>query len=182
VVVGDASAALGAPEIMGTFVSPKGLTKKLAASTAGGIVGGALGGAVVGAAPGGARSGAGDLPDFGRVGYISVTANEVALVKTKTGMIKMKFSEEVLDKAQRSALSLAQFHVGTLLSHLTFESRMGSRGSLTCQRPTRRRLKRSSSRHSAARFAETRTINRITYEVVTPRAITSLSAIGSDLF
>lgn len=124
-MAGDASAALGAPEIVGTFVNPKGLTKKLAASTAGGIIGGAIGGAVVGVVTGGGRGGARDLPDFGRVGYISVTANEIGLVKTITGMIKMKISGEVLARAPRSALSLARLDVGTFLSHLTFEFQNG---------------------------------------------------------
>ena len=35
----DASIALGAPEIAGTLVNPKGLTKKMTAATAGGELG-----------------------------------------------------------------------------------------------------------------------------------------------
>ncbi len=39
----DASHALGAPEVAGAFVNPKGMTKKVTAAVAGQVAGGAVG-------------------------------------------------------------------------------------------------------------------------------------------
>jgi hypothetical protein len=39
----DASKALGAPQVAGTFVSPKRLTRQMTAGAAGGVIGGAVG-------------------------------------------------------------------------------------------------------------------------------------------
>jgi hypothetical protein len=44
-----------------------------------------------------AYEGAPDVPNFGGVGYVAVTENEVALVKTKTGLIKMKITDHPLN-------------------------------------------------------------------------------------
>jgi hypothetical protein len=120
-MAGDASAALGVAELAGTFVNPKGMTKKMTAAATGGVVGGAIGTAAVTATTGGAYAGAPGVPSFGRVGYVAVTADEIALVKTNTGMIKMKISDEVLARAPRSELTRVELDAGTLLSHLTLE-------------------------------------------------------------
>jgi hypothetical protein len=116
----DASAALGASEVAGTFVNPKGLTKKMTAATAGAQVGGLIG-TLAGNAIGGRSSsgGASELPSFGRVGYVAVSENEVALVKTKTGAFKMKISDEVLARVPREEVSSVELDEGKLLSHLT---------------------------------------------------------------
>jgi hypothetical protein len=111
----DASAALGASEIAGTFVNPKGFTKKMTATVAGGQVAGAAGGATANVLIG--RSS--ELPNFGRVGYVAVSATEVALVKTTTGAFKMKISDEVLARVPRAQVASAQLDEGKLLSHLT---------------------------------------------------------------
>lgn len=116
----DASAALGASEIAGTFVNPKGFTKKMTATAAGGQVGGAIG-SLAGNVIAGRSSGGGapDLPSFGRVGYVAVSEDEVALVKTKTGAFKMKIGDEVLARAPRGEVASAELDEGKLLSHLT---------------------------------------------------------------
>ena len=93
----------------------------MTAAANGGVVGGAIGTAAVTASTGGAYAGAPGVPDFGRVGYVAVTADEVALIKTKTGMIKMKVSDEVLVRAARNELMRAELDAGTLLSHLKLE-------------------------------------------------------------
>ena len=92
----DATAALGAPEIAGTMVNPKGMTKKVTASVAGGVVGGIAGTFAAGMATGGAYAGAPEVPNFGRVGYVAASADSVALVKTKSGAFKMKVTDESL--------------------------------------------------------------------------------------
>ena len=115
----DASTALGAPQIAGTLVNPKGMTKKVTASVAGGVVGGAAGHLAAGLATGSAYQGAPEVPDFGRVAYVAASAEDLALVKTKTGMLKMKVTDEALARVPRAEIASAVLDQGTLLSHLT---------------------------------------------------------------
>jgi hypothetical protein len=114
----DASVALGAPQIAGTFVNPKGFARQVAATVAGGAVGGAIGGAVAG---GVTRAGTADLPEFGRVGYVAVSADEVALVRTKSGLIKMKITDEVLARQPRNRIASTTLEKGALKSTLTIQ-------------------------------------------------------------
>jgi hypothetical protein len=111
----DASAALGAPEIAGTLVNPKGFAKKTIARTAGREVAGLVGDLAAGRAA--REKSVSDLPDFGRVGYLAVSATEVALVKTKYGW-KMTPTDEALARAPRSELASVDWDEGLLLSHL----------------------------------------------------------------
>ena len=108
----DASQALGAPEIGGALVNPRGFTKRAIAMGAGGAVGAAIGSAVMARQQGEATSGAVELPKFGRVGYVAATENEVALVKTKSGLIKMKVTDQVLARAPRSEVDSVEFDKG----------------------------------------------------------------------
>jgi hypothetical protein len=117
-MAGDASRALGAPELAGAFVNPKGLTKKMTTAVAGGVVGGAVGTFAAHMATGPVYEGAADVPNFGRVGYVAVTQDEVALVKTDTGMMKMKISDTVLARARRSEIASAMLDKGLMLSHM----------------------------------------------------------------
>jgi hypothetical protein len=109
------SNALGAPEIAGTLVNPKGYAKKTVARTAGRQVAGLVGSVAAGLAAG--QSGAPDLPDFGRVGYVAVSETDVAVLKTKTGW-KMTPTEEVIVRALRSELASVEFDEGRMVSHL----------------------------------------------------------------
>lgn len=111
----DASAALGAPEIAGTLVNPKGYAKKAIVRVTGREVAGLVGSVAAGLAAG--KRGPSDLPDFGRVGYVAVSATEVAVVKTKTGW-KMKPTDEALARADRSYLASAELEEGKMVSHL----------------------------------------------------------------
>jgi hypothetical protein len=122
----DASAALGAPELAGTLVNPKGFTKKVTASVAGGQLGGAVGTVAAAAIAGRGRTNVSDLPDYGRVGYVALSADEVALVKTKTGALKMKISDEVLARAPRTEVASAELGEGKLLSHLSISFTNGA--------------------------------------------------------
>jgi hypothetical protein len=117
-MAGQASNALGAPEIAGTLVNPKGMAKKMTASTAGMVAAGAAGSFAAKRLTGLPYDGAPDVPYFGRVGYVAVTVDEVALVKTKTGLMKMKVSDEVLARAPRAEVTSAELDKGRLLSHL----------------------------------------------------------------
>ena len=115
---GEADRALGAPEIAGALVNPKGMTKKMTAQVAGQVVGGAAAAFAVGLKTGGAYAGVPDVPDFGRVGYVTCSDGEIALLKTKTGALKMKVTDEVLVRAPRSAITSVEFDKGRMLSHL----------------------------------------------------------------
>jgi hypothetical protein len=114
----DASRALGAPEIAGTFVNPKGLTKKVTASATGSEVGGAIGNVAANLIAGRSSATTADMPSFGRVGYLAVSEDELALVKTRTGAFKMKISDEILARAPRSDVAFVELDQGKLLSHL----------------------------------------------------------------
>jgi len=115
----DATAALGASEIAGTMVNPKGMTKKVTASVAGGQVAGVAGNLVAGLATGSAYGGAPDVPNFGRVAYVAASADALAIVKTKSGAFKMKVTDESLATVPRSEIASAELDQGKLLSHLT---------------------------------------------------------------
>ena len=104
----DASAALGAPEVAGAFVNPKGGFKKM---MAGGIVG-------INAIEAAKKRGADELPSFGRVGYLAATESEVAVVKTKSGAFKMKLTEETVARAPRSDIASAEIDKGVMVSKL----------------------------------------------------------------
>jgi hypothetical protein len=115
----DASTALGAPEIAGTLVNPKGMTKKVTASVAGGVVGGVAGNMAASLATGPAYQGAPEVPDFGRVAYVAASADALALVKTKSGAFKMKVTDEALARVPRTEIAGSELDQGKLLSHLT---------------------------------------------------------------
>jgi hypothetical protein len=112
-MAGDGSAALGAPEIAGVLVNPRGFGKKAAVGSIGGVVG-----AVAATAVASRSSGAADLPSFGRVGYVAASETEVALIKTKSGALKMKVTDQVLARAPREELEQVALDKGRLLSHM----------------------------------------------------------------
>jgi hypothetical protein len=114
----EAARALGAPEIAGAMVNPKGMTKKMTAKVAGQVVGGAAAAFAVGMKMGGPYDGVPAVPDFGRVGYVTCSEAEIALLKTKTGALKMKVTDEVLARAPRSAITSVELDKGKMLSHL----------------------------------------------------------------
>jgi hypothetical protein len=115
----DASPALGAPQVAGVLVNPQGMAKKMTAKTAGRVVGGLAGSMAASAGVGDSYAGAPDVPDFGRVGFLCCSAQDIALVKTKTGALKMKVTDEVLARVARSQITAVDFDGGVLLSHLT---------------------------------------------------------------
>ena len=108
----DGSEALGAPEVAGTFVAAKGNTKRMAL---GGVVGAALANRNKGGGEGG-------LPAFGRAAYIAVSADEVALVKTDSGLMSMKpkVTSEALTRIPRGEISSVELDNGALKSALKF--------------------------------------------------------------
>jgi hypothetical protein len=116
----DASAVLGSPEVAGTFLSPKGLTAKLTAFTAGSVVGGAAGAFAASMATGGVTKYEG-APDFGQVGYVAVTQDEVAIVRGKKGAFKPKVGDEVVARMPRTEVQVVEFEKGALKGSLKIQ-------------------------------------------------------------
>ena len=91
-------------QVVGSFVNPRGLTKKFSNAPVGPVAD------LSGGAP--------ELPSFGRVGYLSVTDGEIAIVRTRRGAFSMKITDHVLARAPRTAVAGVEFVAG-MLSHLT---------------------------------------------------------------
>lgn len=121
---GDVERALGLPEIAGTLVNPKGLTKKSVARVSGRELAGLAGSIAASLAT---RDGMGppDLPSFGRVGYVAVSESEVAVLKTRTGW-KMHPTDRVLARAPLSELASVDFDEGRMVSHLSLRFENGT--------------------------------------------------------
>jgi hypothetical protein len=120
-MAGDGRAALGAPEIGGTMVNPRGFTKKVSAGALGGVVG-----AVAATAVASRSSQAADVPAFGRVAYLAASETEVALIKAKSGALKMKVTGEVLARVPRAEIESVDLHDGKLISHLRLQFANGT--------------------------------------------------------
>jgi hypothetical protein len=113
----DATEVLGSPEVVGTFLSPKGTTKKMATASAGRMLGGAVG-ALTASAASDDQKGSG-TPTFGQLGYLAVTSDEVALVRAKVGALKPKLGTEVLGRRPRSEVEGLDYDKGKLKGALT---------------------------------------------------------------
>src|SRR6478609_3293141 len=103
----DASQALGAPQVAGTYVNPRGMAKKFVTRVAASEAAGMVGGVAAGIARGDGRAGVTDSPDFGRDAYLAVSEHDLALVKTKQGVMKLKITDEVIARAPRSEVTSA---------------------------------------------------------------------------
>jgi hypothetical protein len=120
-MAGDGTAALGAPEIAGTMVNPRGFTKKMSVGAVGGVVG-----AVAATAVASRSSKAADVPAFGRVAYLAASDTEVALIKTKSGALKMKVTGEALARAPRAEIEAVELKDGKLIAHLRLQFANGT--------------------------------------------------------
>ena len=117
----EGSAALGAPVIAGTMVNPRGFGKKASAGAIGGVVG-----AVTATAVASRSSRASDVPAFGRVAYLAATETEVGLIKTKSGALKMKVTDQALARAPRAELEVVELKDGKLISHMRLQFANGT--------------------------------------------------------
>jgi hypothetical protein len=120
-MAGEGTTALGAPEIAGTMVNPRGFTKKMSVGAVGGVVG-----AVAATAVASRSSKASDVPAFGRVAYLAASETEVALIKTKSGALKMKVTGEALARAPRAEIETVELKDGKLIAHLRLQFANGT--------------------------------------------------------
>lgn len=105
----DASQALGSPQVAGTFVSPRGHTTNMTARVAG---------ASAYESPG--------APDFGDIGYVALTGDQIAIVKGKHGLFKPKVGSEVIARAARGDVAGAELDGGVLKAEMRFRFADGS--------------------------------------------------------
>jgi hypothetical protein len=114
----DASQALGAAEVAGALVSPRGLTKKMSMGTAGGQVGGLVGTLAATAMAAKTSKKTPEMPSFGRIGYLA--ASETDLVLTRTSQIGWKPHPkgEALVRLSRSDVQSVELERGKVLSRL----------------------------------------------------------------
>jgi len=62
-----------------------------------------------------------NLPAFGRVGYLAASDTEVALIKTRSGALKMKVTDEALARVDRGELDAIELKDGRLISYLRLQ-------------------------------------------------------------
>ena len=94
-------------------MNPRGFTKKMSVGAIGGVVG-----AVAASAVASRQSKASEVPEFGRVGYVAASETEVALIKTKSGALKMHVTDQALARVPREELASVEMTDGKLVSVL----------------------------------------------------------------
>jgi hypothetical protein len=114
----DASQALGGPEVAGTLVSPRGLTKKMSMGTAGAQVGGLVGTLAATAMAGKTSKATPDMPSFGRSGYLAASETELVLTKTSQLGWKPHSKGDALVRVPRSEVQSVELERGKVLSRL----------------------------------------------------------------
>jgi hypothetical protein len=122
----DASQALGAPEVAGTLVSPRGLTKKASISTAGAQVGGLVGNLAANALASKTSKPVAEMPSFGRVGYLAASETELVLTRTSQLGWKPHPKGDALVRVPRGDLQSVALDKGKVLSQLKLTFADGS--------------------------------------------------------
>ncbi len=105
----DASRLLGSPELAGVKVNPRGMAKKVTSGVEVGVS--RL------AAPilfGKSNPTPSETPKFGRNAYLAVTDSELALIKLKSGVVRLKL-DEVVARVPRSEVASAELGGGVAL-------------------------------------------------------------------
>jgi hypothetical protein len=141
----DASPLLGSSQLAGVKVNPRGLARSKGAGSAGVGLGGVVG-AVVSAGAGmkaehrqAQIASASETPSFGRLAYLAVTEDELALIKLKSGMVTVHL-DEVVARMPRSEVASAQLGGGVSPS-LTITFNDGGTWQLEVPRPSKKHAK-----------------------------------------
>ncbi len=106
--VADASDALDGRQIAGTWVNRTGTAKTLVSTAARGQIGGAVGSFATERVAGRSSAALIETPEFDRGGYLAVGENDVALVRVKQGLMKLRVPHEVVARAARSEVTRAR--------------------------------------------------------------------------
>jgi hypothetical protein len=129
----------GSPQVAGVKVNPRGTAWRTAAGSAGIGVGGALGGVI--SATAGTRAArrqaqrVSETPNVGRVAYLAVTEDELALIKLK-GLVTLTL-DEVIARIPRSDVASAELGRG-IPSSLTIKLGNGDSWQLEVPRVSRK--------------------------------------------
>jgi hypothetical protein len=110
----DASSQLGAKQLAGAEVSPKGFVRQIK-----GVVT-AWGPRREPPADGGAPS----MPAFRRTAYLAVSKRDLALVQMRSGLLTLRLSDDVLARVPRNQIASLTWKRGSMLSRLavTFQN------------------------------------------------------------
>jgi hypothetical protein len=100
----DASGVLGSRQLAGVKVNPPGYAWRQARNQAGTLAAGIV--------HGGPPPGRADTPPFGRLAYLAVTDQELALVKLRSRKAVMLKAAEVIARVPRSQLQTAELGPG----------------------------------------------------------------------
>lgn len=122
----DSSQLLGAPQLAGAKVNPRGMAKHVAGGVTGTLPARIAYGPTVRANP--------DTPTFGRLAFLAVTESEVALIKLKSGVVRV-FLDEVVERVSRSDVASAELG-GGVAPPLTVTFTDGSTWELEVPRPS----------------------------------------------
>ena len=101
----DASGVLGSPQLARVKVNPSGYAWRLARNQSGTLAADIVHG-------GQPHSGRGETPPFGRLAFLAVTDQELALVKLRARKVVMLKAAEVIARVPRSQLQTAELFPG----------------------------------------------------------------------
>ena len=134
----DASTALRAPEIAGSWVTRRGMAKRGMGTLAGAQIGGVVGSVVAtGLAANGSPQPSIETPNFGGSGYVAVSASEIVLVKGKRGLVGLKMTNDVVARVPRRDVVSVDLGQGKIASPLTITFGSGSQWELEVARASR---------------------------------------------
>jgi hypothetical protein len=143
----DAGEVLGSPQLAGVKVNPRGMAKSKSVGMSGmyaGVIGAAAGAAAgMRAEKKQAQMAAESVtPKFGRLAYLAVTAEEVALIEMKLkGMVGLEL-HDVIVRVPRSEVASAELGGGGLFSPpLTITFTNGGTWQLEVPRPSKKHAK-----------------------------------------
>ncbi|HTR70505.1 MAG TPA: hypothetical protein VMH41_09810 [Mycobacteriales bacterium] len=123
----DASVALGGRQIAGTWINRRGTANKLVSTVAAGELGGAVGSFAADRVVERSLRAVVETPEFGRDAYLAVGENDVAVVRAKQGLMKLKLTGEVVARAARSDVTRVELGGGKLACPLTITFNDGAR-------------------------------------------------------
>jgi hypothetical protein len=121
----DASEALGAQQLAGAVVMPRGHAWQHLRVPAG-LAGAVAGEAIAAAARKHAQAHPSQVPAFPRSAFLAVTDREVALLRLGPGGVKNGRPGEVLARMPRSEVALARVSAGLARTNLTISFQDGS--------------------------------------------------------
>ena len=145
----DASAILGSPQLAGVKVNPRGMAKKQSAPFVGMYAG--VVGAVISASAGGKANkqaakyeAESEAPRFGRLAWLAVTDEELALVELKLkGQVGLELKDVIVRVARGEFASAELGGAANIFSPpLTINFKGGERWELEVPRPARKQAQR----------------------------------------